>query len=391
MTGETTEASRALGRVRLVICHVTQACNLRCAYCFGHPGSASDERMEVGTAEACARLVARHSHSPGVQWIFFGGEPLLAPVDWFRAATAGIEAAFSDNGKTVRFGMQTNGTLIDKRLAQEIRDLGMNPSVSLDGPVDTNDRLREGGAAAVRGIAALREAGLQPTVLTVLGPHNAGRLESVLGFFHQLGLERMRMNLCQGAGGQPFALTAEQLARARLLLVDRLLDGGPAPVDMNTVRGIGYLAEHGGPDGRHGLPCGAARCGAGVAHLSVLPDGSLYPCDRAVDERWKLGTVHDLRGRRYVPTVLAFHARHAVDRGCPDCTDRMTCYFGCTAVRGDPAMHRELCEAGRIVGPVLRSKRAEIAGWWLRNRHRYGVRRTGPSGTAPAMRAETVP
>jgi len=48
-----------------------------------------------------------------VEFIWHGGEPMLAGIDFYRQVVE-LEAEWSDKGKKIFNSIQTNGTLIDQ-------------------------------------------------------------------------------------------------------------------------------------------------------------------------------------------------------------------------------------------------------------------------------------
>jgi MoaA/NifB/PqqE/SkfB family radical SAM enzyme len=81
--------------------------------------------------------------------------------------------------------LATNGTLIDVSAAEQIRDSGIKRvSISFDGAdTATHDLFRNLPGAfesAVRGLAALRQAGLPVQINTTIARHNQEQLEDIL-------------------------------------------------------------------------------------------------------------------------------------------------------------------------------------------------------------------
>ncbi len=117
----------------VVVWNVTKACNLRCIHCYASadPSPASDE---LTTREGFALLedLARFG-CPVV--LFSGGEPLVRPdiLDLIhKAVSLGLRAVLS-----------TNGVLIDKALAKELKKLGLSyVGISLDGIGEVHDKFR---------------------------------------------------------------------------------------------------------------------------------------------------------------------------------------------------------------------------------------------------------
>ena len=139
----------------VVVWNVTKQCNLKCLHCYAKAtaGAAPDE---LGHAEGLALL--RDLKEFGVPVVLFsGGEPLMRPD---LPALVAFTVA-----QGMRAVISTNGTLIDRERARELRDLGLSyVGISLDGTAATHDRFRgEPGAfaAAMAGVRNCQEMGLK--------------------------------------------------------------------------------------------------------------------------------------------------------------------------------------------------------------------------------------
>jgi len=354
-----------------VICHVTTQCNLACGYCSAAAPRAmgTAELMSQGTVRRIAESVFARTRRREVSWIFFGGEPLLAPVVWFRRAMESVRREAGRYGVPVSFGLQTNGTLIDREVADFCLEAGLRPSVTLDGPPHLHDRLRQDAARTLAGIGCLMERGIRPTILTVIGPHNARRIDEVADFLLAHGLWRCKFNLFHLAGraGTHCQLCPEDVAEARWRILQRML-GGDDLYDVNTVRWMRLLAHCGASRPDEGIACGAARCGAGVCHVAVTPDGSIYPCDRSVGApEWRLGHVDEvLPDEEQLRRVEAFHRSRADGPNCGRCVAARICYHCCTAYRATRENVTSLCRAHRLLWAEVAAERERIADWLAR-------------------------
>ena len=135
--------------VRQIILKLHSRCNLSCTYCYVyHSVDQSWTRQPRTLSPATRRLVAerigehtRRHQPPTLSFVLHGGEPLLAGHD----AVAGVLAAVRDEvapGTEVRFGIQTNGVLLDERFLEIFHRYGVRVGVSLDGGRTANDRHR---------------------------------------------------------------------------------------------------------------------------------------------------------------------------------------------------------------------------------------------------------
>ncbi|CAK7287827.1 FxsB family cyclophane-forming radical SAM/SPASM peptide maturase [Streptomyces sp. RM1] len=168
------------------ILKVANRCNIDCDYCFvfnskDQTARRLPARMSLAVARAAARRIAEHAEaheSRIVHVVLHGGEPLLAGVPHLTALLGAVRDGIPDR-TTVRFELQTNGTLLSPAWLDLFERYGVTVGVSLDGPPDANDRHRlthrgrSSTAATVRGIELLRtRPHLFAGLLAVVDPAN---------------------------------------------------------------------------------------------------------------------------------------------------------------------------------------------------------------------------
>jgi uncharacterized protein len=149
------------------IVKIHSRCNLACDYCYVY--TMADQRwrsrpkvMSREIIDHTADRIAEHARAhalPSVQAILHGGEPLLAGPDTISYLVSRFRSAVRDSTE-LRFGMQTNGMLLDRDMLTLLRKWGIRVSVSIDGDARGHDRHRRthGGAGTYGAVsAALRE------------------------------------------------------------------------------------------------------------------------------------------------------------------------------------------------------------------------------------------
>ena len=139
----------------VVVWNITQACNLNCVHCYARAVDRTHEK-ELTHDQGLAVIDDLASYGAPVI-LFSGGEPLMRP-DLIELASYAV-------GKGMRAVISTNGTLITKDKARELRDVGLSyVGVSLDGMEPVNDRFRGKKGAfrdALTGIKNCQEVGLK--------------------------------------------------------------------------------------------------------------------------------------------------------------------------------------------------------------------------------------
>src|SRR3954464_2581076 len=96
--------------VELLILQSTPFCNLDCGYCY-FPNRSDRRRMGQDVLALVADHIVRAgwlAQDAAVVW--HAGEPLVVPPDYYDAAIEMLDAAA---GRSLSYGFQSNGTLID--------------------------------------------------------------------------------------------------------------------------------------------------------------------------------------------------------------------------------------------------------------------------------------
>ncbi|MBN1105913.1 MAG: 12,18-didecarboxysiroheme deacetylase [Deltaproteobacteria bacterium] len=169
----------------VVVWNITRSCNLKCIHCYAHAVRRSEER-ELDTRQALAVLddLARFG-SPVI--LFSGGEPLVRP-DLVQLARCAVD-------KGMRAVVSTNGTLITRKKAGELRDVGLSyVGVSLDGMEEVHDHFRgEKGAfrAAMAGIRNCQDAGLKVGLRFTINRLNQEEVPAVFDLLEEEGIPRI--------------------------------------------------------------------------------------------------------------------------------------------------------------------------------------------------------
>lgn len=122
--------------------YMAHDCNLACTYCYNDRGRSANAFMMMrdDVIEAALR---RYFTEPGRTYAvsFYGGEPLLNFKGMKRAVEIG-RALEQERGITIIYSMTTNGTVLSDEIVAFIdRHVG-TVTVSLDGPMEVNDRHR---------------------------------------------------------------------------------------------------------------------------------------------------------------------------------------------------------------------------------------------------------
>jgi uncharacterized protein len=290
------------GPVRLVIT-VTEACNFRCRYCvFSGAYPCARQHANRGISAKTARKALRwyfgfSRQRYGIQ--FYGGEPLLRRRMIGRLVKEARKMV--PTGARLRFGMTTNGWLLDDAAIAFLAENAFDLAVSLDGPASVHDRYRRTLSGRptfrrvwdrVRRIRALYPEYFaeQVTFLMTLAPPS--RVAEIIEF--------CRQNLDVFAGKVPGIATLNDAPPALYEALE--IGSGQERVDLAELREhyLAHLARGETPDGLSRaaseaamrmlarrsmispsiLTISAGQCVPGI-RCHVTPDGALHMCERA--------------------------------------------------------------------------------------------------------------
>jgi len=136
------EANRKSKRFRAIVV-LNLDCNLECGYCFEEVVRGK-HYMSAETADLLAAMIEDEHIAKGrkVTLEFYGGEPLLSR-DLIRSIASRLKKASEAHGTPFDFYLVTNGTLLTRPLALELKEFGMKGAmITLDGPREVHDRSR---------------------------------------------------------------------------------------------------------------------------------------------------------------------------------------------------------------------------------------------------------
>ena len=274
-------------------------CNLRCSYCFYlpkrelYPETATHRMSEEVLERVIASFLATEQRQYSFGWQ--GGEPTLMGLDFFRAVTR-LQSAHGRKGAVVSNGLQTNATLLDDSLARHLARYRFLVGVSLDGPPELHDAYRRLPSAAsthervLAGVDALRRAGVEHNVLTLVSSRNAAHGREVYRYLTAKGFLFHQYIPCVELDGErrPAEYTVSPQEWGAFLC-DVFDEWRGSDVRKVSVRLFDSILER-LIDGTANVCSLADDC---RQYLLVEHNGDVYPCDFFVEPGTKLGNIMD--------------------------------------------------------------------------------------------------
>ncbi len=332
-----------MGNVTFLVKPASGLCDMRCRYCFYE--DVSDNRqvkslglMRTDTAEALIRAGFSYAGPGGsVHFLFQGGEPTLAGLAFYRDFLSAARAA-CPAGTDVSFAIQTNGQSLDRDWARSFRENGFLVGLSLDGTRTLHDRFRRDAAGdgtwarTVQALELLTDEGVETNLLCVVTGDAAKAPRQVWQSLRKLGDHPLQFIPCLDPletprGSMPWSLTPEAYGGFLKGLFDcwfqELSRGTYVSVRFfdDLLRLMAGMAP--------GSCAASGRCGG---YLAVEADGSLYPCDFYVLDRWRIGSIREMTVSEALNSAVMerFLAEGAQrPAACGGCPYALLCRGGC--------------------------------------------------------------
>jgi len=375
-------------------------CNLECSYCYYLDTARMYERphlfrMTDDLLETYVREYIAASPGPIVHFVWHGGEPALAGLDFYRRAVE-LQQRYLPEGWTCWNNLQTNGTLLDEEWCAFIADAHFDVGLSIDGTPSLHDRFRkdhQGGGSYHRALDAIRRLqahGVQPDILCTVNADLAREPLSVYRALRDLNTGWMQfipiVRRAPDGGVTPDSVSPEAYGRFLSIVFNEWIHH-----DLGAV-GVQLFAELSSvwSGGEATLCWMAPTCGRVVV---LEHDGSVYACDHFVGpdaRRGNIATEHlatlvdsevqrrfgDAKRDRLPDRCGSCPWLSACNGGCPK--DRFVAtdagadgYYLCDGMRAffafaEPPLRSALADLRRGMPPqdVMNRRRAETMERW---------------------------
>ena len=318
-------------------------CNLRCTYCFYHDEAKNREEYQTGIMkeDTVRNLITKFSAvSEQVSFLFQGGEPTIAGLDFFRHWLE-LEKEISPETHYYH-AFQTNGMVIDDEWAEFFHDNNILVGVSFDGGSRIHDAYRvdaEGNGSArkvLEAVEILKKHIVEFNILMVVTKLLAENVDYVWRFLlrHELYFHQY-IPCMDPLGGELNDFNLDDrtycnfLKRLFDLWFDALRHGLYVSVRLfdNEVMML---------DGS--MPESCELCGRCSIEYVSEGDGTIYPCDFFCIDEWRLGNINDGDVAKFdrKRSELGYIERSLQDReGCMECPAYVICRGGCQRYRKD--------------------------------------------------------
>ncbi len=169
----------------VVVWNSTRRCNLRCVHCYAH-ATDTDGQDDISTTQAKTMIDDLAAYGAPVM-LFSGGEPLVRKDL--------VELASHATSKGMRAVISTNGTLITKEKARELKNVGLSyVGISLDGGEAVHDAFRKVPGSyrkALEGLQNCQAEGLKVGLRFTINKRNVPEVPLLFDLLHDYEVPRI--------------------------------------------------------------------------------------------------------------------------------------------------------------------------------------------------------
>ena len=355
-------------------------CNLACSYCYYRSAESADQSVSTDktavsieyTAGAAAKAAAsalyapyadepslprmtddmleryirqyiEASPGPDIDFVWHGGEPTLAGLDFFRLALE-LQNRYLPESWVCRNNLQTNGLLLDDEWCAFLAQARFDVGLSIDGAQWIHDqyRLDLGGRgsykAAQSSVRRLQAYGIKPDLLCTVTSVAAEKPLEVYRALRGLDTGWIQfipiVRRTQDGDVTPDSVSGEAYGDFLCAVFDEWALRDIDKLDVQLFAETARVLSGGGA----GLCWMAPECGR---VLIVEKDGGVYSCDHFVTPQYRIGDIQTshLRTLAHSPEQQAFgSSKHdRLPLRCLACPWLSMCNGGCPKDRFVPA------------------------------------------------------
>ncbi len=336
---------------------IGSVCNMRCKYCYylekGQFSTHEKQKvMSYGLLEKIIKETIAASDGPVVSFVWHGGEPTLAGLDFYKRAVE-FELKYLPKGWQVWNNLQTNGLALDEKWCAFVAKAKFDVGLSVDGGKETHDSNRKDVSGndtyekIAKNVALLRKYSINYDLLCTVNSVTAKDPVGVYNSLKNLGSGWIQfipiLNPIKADGKVTYteeSVTPAEYGSFLNAVFDEWIRNDLGKLDVQLFAETAKQLA----GGQSSLCTLSPTCGAA---LIAEEDGGIYSCDHFVDDAHRLGYLKDASFKDLIESdaqrKFGLSKKDALCEDCKKCQYLNLCNGGCLKdrINGKNA----LCEA----------------------------------------------
>ena len=304
----------------------TDSCNMSCLYCFHKPHFETKNVMSQDILKRIIDLACTEYEA--VQFVWHGGEPLLAGLDFYRNVIKFQQ--FYEKCK-IRNTLQCNLTLLTKDVASFFIDNHFGIGSSFDG-ID-NEKTRGNTDKILENYHMFKTLGTDIGFIMVLSSYTVNSLVESYELFKKINANFSINNYVSLVKEKdiidPFYTSPDTIIAGVCNLFDYWVNDSSCSIHLNTFEEYLKFLNIGKTN-----KCRFNSC---LGHwLCIRPDGKLMPCNRYFSEQYSFGNINQVEklSDAYDSAGFKLLLSEAIQRRetCKSCELFSLCKGGCNNI-----------------------------------------------------------
>jgi uncharacterized protein len=316
-------------------------CNMHCDYCFYCDEAQKRQQASYGmmSVETLRNVIKRTlMRTEDVYNLAFqGGEPTLCGISFFEQVVDFVHR-YNRNHAHINLALQTNGYALDENWCRFFAENHFLIGMSVDGTPEIHERYRHAKDGGRSYEHCLKAAGLMDAfhvdynILTVVHRMTAGHIREIYQSYREHGWHYQQYIACleplgETRGDREYALKPETYGRFLTTLFAMWYEDFLAGQEPYIRQFDNYISILLGQE-----PESCEQRGTCGLQYVVEADGSVYPCDFYVLDRYRLGNFNE----NLLPEIdvkrskigFCYRSEKLPDR-CRQCRWLTVCRGGC--------------------------------------------------------------
>lgn len=222
----------------VVVWNMTRRCNLKCIHCYAQAVDVHG-KDEISTDQAKVMINDLAEFGAPVM-LFSGGEPLVRQ-DLTELAKHATE-------KGMRAVISTNGTLITKEKAKELKEVNLSyVGISMDGGEEVHDKFRAVPGSfkkAIQGIENCKAEGLKVGLRFTINKHNVQEVPKLFQLMQDLEIPRICFYHLVYSGRGSEMIKEDLDHQETRAVVDMIMDNTRAMFDKGLTKEVLTVDNH---------------------------------------------------------------------------------------------------------------------------------------------------
>ncbi len=222
----------------VIVWNMTRRCNLNCLHCYAK--ATYSDRQEYMDTQRAKEMIDDLARFGVPVMLFSGGEPLMR-----NDLTELAEYTVSRGMRAV---ISTNGTLITREKARELKSIGLSyVGISIDGIGDVHDSFRQIQGAfemAMQGVENCQTEGLKVGLRFTINKNNVSQIPGIFDLIKQREIPRVCFYHLVYSGRASELIQADLSLEEKRSTVDQIIDRTKELFDMGLAPEVLTVDNH---------------------------------------------------------------------------------------------------------------------------------------------------